>query len=90
MKKANRKLSMIETKCIILTKGILHLIECAQLKGFDIIACLITVMCNVIYETSDNKSTELYEKTAEYVKNTLLEGLKEIEKIEKEVNNGQK
>lgn len=90
MKIANKKLSMQEWKCVILTKSILHLIESTELQGYNVISCLITVMCHVIYETSDKKCTELYERTAEYVKNTILDGMKEIEKIEKEVENGQK
>lgn len=90
MEIANKKLTLQERKCVILTRSILQLIECSELRGYKVIACLITVMCNVIYETSDNKCTELYERTAEYVKNTILDGMKEIEKIEKEEKNGQK
>lgn len=89
MVKTNRKLSTKDWKCVMLTNGILKLIECAELRGHQVLACLITAMCNVIYETSDKRSTELYVKTAEYIKDTLLEGLKEIEKLEKEENNGQ-
>ena len=77
-------------KCEIIMKGIFKMIESAKLPGYDIIACLVTVMTNVIYFTCVDRSQELLEKAAENVKQSILDGVKEIDKQEKEENNGQK
>ena len=90
MAKANRKELMNDWKCEIIMKAIFKMIEDAKLPGYDIIACLVTVMCNVIYFTCENRSQELLEKAAENVKQSVLDGLKEIEKLEKEEKNEQK
>ena len=77
-------------KCEIIMKAIFKMIESAKLPGYEIIACLLTVMCDVIYYTCDERSQELFENAAENVKKNILDGIKEIEKLEKEKNNGQK
>ena len=90
MSKSNIKQTVNDWKCEIIMKGIFKMIESAKLSGYDIIACLVTVMTNVIYFTCENRSQELLEKAAENVKQSVLDGLKEIEKIEKEEENEQK
>ena len=90
MAKSNVKEAVNDWKCEIIMKGIFKMIESAKLPGYDIIACLVTVMCNVIYFTCENRSQELLEKAAENVKQSVLDGLKEIEKLEKEEKNEQK
>ena len=77
-------------KCEIIMKGIFKMIESAKLPGYDIIACLVTVMCNVIYFTCEERNQELFEKAAEHVRQSILDGVKEIEKLEKEEENGHK
>ena len=90
MAKPKMKEVVNDWKCEIIMKGIFKMIESAKLSGYDIIACLVTVMTNVIYFTCENRSQELLEKAAENVKQSVLDGLKEIEKIEKEEENEQK
>lgn len=90
MAKVNLKETVNDWKCEIIMKAIFKMIEDAKLPGYDIIASLITVMCNVMYVTCENKSQEIFEKTAEHVKQSILDGVKEIEKQEKEEENGQK
>ena len=77
-------------KCEIIMKGIFKMIESAKLPGYDIIACLVTVLCNIIYFTCEKRNQELFEKAAENVRQSIIDGVKEIEKLEKEENNGQK
>lgn len=90
MAKVNLKETANDWKCEIIMKGIFKMIESAKLPGYDIIACLVTVMCNVIYFTCEDRSQELIEKAAEHVRQSILDGVKEIEKLEKEDENGQK
>ena len=90
MGKANLKEAVNDWKCEIIMKGIFKMIESAKLPGYDVIACLVTVLCNVIYFTCEDRSQELIEKAAEHVKQSILDGVKEIEKLEKEDENGQK
>lgn len=90
MAKSNVKEMANDWKCEIIMKGIFKMIESAKLPGYDIIACLVTVLCNVLYFTCEDKSQELLEEAAEHVKQSLLDGVKEIEKQEKEDQNGQK
>ena len=90
MAKANRKELMNYWKCEIIMKAIFKMIEDAKLPVYDIIASLVTVMCNVLYFTCEDRSQELLEEAAEHVKQSILDGVKEIEKQEKEEENGQK
>ena len=90
MSKSNIKQAVNDWKCEIIMKGIFKMIESAKLPGYDIIACLVTVMCNIIYFTCEERSQELFEKAAENVRQSILDGVKEIEKLEKEDENGQK
>ncbi len=90
MAKVNKKELIKDWKCTIIMKGIYKMIENAKLPGYDIIACLNVVMCDVIYNTCTERSQKLFEETAENVKKSILEGLKKIEELEKEKNNGQK
>jgi len=90
MAKSNLKETTNDWKCEIIMKGIFKMIESAKLPGYDIIACLVTVLCNVIYFTSENRSQEIFEEAAEHIKQSILGGVKEIDKMEKEENNGQK
>lgn len=90
MAKSNLKEKVNDWKCEIIMKGLFKMIESAKLPGYEIIACLITVMCDVIYYTCDERSQELFENAAENIKQSILDGLKEIEKLEKEENNGKK
>lgn len=90
MAKLNREQLKNDWKCKIILNGITQMIENARLKGYDIIKILTTVLCHVIYYSCDERSQELFEKTAEIVKNSILDGLKEIEKLEKEEENGHK
>lgn len=90
MAKSKMKEVVNDWKCEIIMKGIFKMIESAKLPGYDIIACLVTVMTNVIYFTCVDRSQELLEKAAENVKQSILDGVKEIEKLEKEDENGQK
>ena len=90
MAKSKVKEKVNDWKCEIIMKGIFKMIESAKLPGYDVIACLVTVMCNIIYFTCKERSQELLEKAAENVKQSILDGVKEIEKLEKEENNGQK
>ena len=90
MAKPNMKEAVNDWKCEIIMKGIFKMIESAKLPGYDIIACLVTVLCNVLYFTCDNGNQELLEKAAEHVRLSILDGVKEIEKMEKEEKNEQK
>lgn len=90
MAKSNIKETVNDWKCEIIMKSIFKMIEDAKLPGYDIIASLITVMCNVMYVTCETRTQEIFEKTAENIKQSILDGLKEIEKLEKEDANGQK
>ena len=90
MSKPKMKEAVNDWKCEIIMKGIFKMIESAKLPGYDIIACLVTVMCNVIYFTCENRSQELFEKAAENVRQSILDGVKEIEKMEKEEKDGHK
>ncbi len=90
MSKANVKETANDWKCQIIMQGIFKLIEMSKLPGYDIIASLVTVLCNVIYFTSENRSQEIFEEAAEHIKQSILNGVKEIEKMEKEEENGQK
>lgn len=90
MAKPKMKEAVNDWKCEIIMKGIFKMIESAKLPGYDIIACLVTVMTNIIYFTCVDRSQELLEKAAENVKQSILDGLKEIEKLEKEEKNEQK
>ena len=90
MAKSNVKEAVNDWKCEIIMKGIFKMIESAKLPGYDIIACLVTVMTNVIYFTCEERSQELFEKAAENVRQSILDGVKEIEKLEKEEKDGHK
>ena len=90
MAKSKVKEAVNDWKCEIIMKGIFKMIESAKLPGYDIIACLVTVLCNIIYFTCEKRNQELFEKAAENVRQSILDGVKEIEKLEKEENNGQK
>lgn len=89
MTNANREELKNDWKCKIIMKSIIKMIENARLKGFDALVILITVMCDVIYNTCEERSQELFETTAENIKNSILDGLQEMEKQEKEEENGQ-
>lgn len=90
MAKPKIKEAVNDWKCEIIMKGIFKMIESAKLPGYDIIASLVTVLCNVIYFTSVNRSKEIFEDAAEHIKQSILDGVKEIEKMEKEEENGHK
>ena len=90
MAKSNIKEAVNDWKCEIIMKSIFKMIESAKLPGYDIIACLVTVMCDVIYNTCTEKSQELFEQAAENVRQSILDGVKEIEKLEKEEKDGHK
>ena len=90
MSKSNIKKTVNDWKCAIIMNAMFKMFEDAKLPGYDIIACLITVMCNVIYETCEHRNQELFNKTAENIKQSIIDGLNEIEKLEKEEKNEQK
>lgn len=90
MAKPKMKEVVNDWKCEIIMKGIFKMIESAKLPGYDVIACLVTVLCNVIYFTCEDRSQELIEEAAEHVKQSILDGVKEIERLEKEEKDGQK
>lgn len=90
MAKPKMKEVVNDWKCEIIMKGIFKMIESAKLPGYDIIACLVTVLCNIIYFTCEKRNQELFEKAAENVRQSILDGVKEIEKLEKEEKNGHK
>lgn len=90
MAKLNREEIKNDWKCKIILSCITEMIENARLKGVDIIIILTTVMCRVIYYSCEVRSQELFESTAENVKNSILDGLRFMEEEEKEEKDGHK
>lgn len=90
MDKVKREEIKNDWKCKIIMHCILEMIQNARLKGYDIMVILTTVMCDVLYHTCEERSQELFEEAAETIKQSILDGVKEIVKQEKEDENGQK